>query len=627
MRRKVIPLMLCLALLAAALPVGLIAAPALAQTTSVTVTKYAADGVTIIDQTTVDYSWMMSNLPVQGDNETHRYMQGPTFDPDNLWDPAETVNLKDKGILKGTDVKDLCNLVGGASEGDVIDIRASDDFGHSFQYENVYSPAPAQGPMVVCWYRSGEYVPTYDDGMQMVFFAQTTNGAGQYVFGNQDMHDCLPEDNWHFYGDYPSSNGLSVKYVSNISIYTAPPPVWDLTLEGATTDVISQGDFENGVACHGPVTWDDEGDIWSGMPLWLLVGWVDDATQHGPDAFNDALAAAGYNITVHADDGYSQTFSSADVARNNDMIVANILNGAPLPPDRYPLRLVGPDLAGFQKVGQIVRIELTDIPVITPTPEPTPTPVPQDWPLTLEGGLTDIVSQAEFEADVAANPASWDDGGNIWQGLALWRLAAKVDDDDPETFNDELATSGYDVIVIAADGYNKTFASADMAHNDNMIVANTLNSAPLSSDYYPLRLVGPELSGGQKVSQLVKIELDGVPEVSEGGCFIATAAYGSHLDSHVDTLRGFRDSHMQTDAVSSGLVSLYYRISPSIADFIDEHPAVKPVVRAALLPSVATSETAIGSDLAAKAAVLGFLGIVSVAAVAWVWRRRQLVNS
>jgi DMSO/TMAO reductase YedYZ molybdopterin-dependent catalytic subunit len=414
-------------------------------------------------------------------------------------------------------------------------------------------------------------------------------------------------------------------------------PEWDLTLEGATTDVISQGEFEDGLACHGPVTWDDEGDIWSGMPLWLLVGWVDDATQHGPGAFNDALATAGYNITVYADDGYSQTFSSADVARNNDMIVANILNGAPLPPDRYPLRLFGPELAGYQKVGQIVRIELTDIPTptATPTPSPTatasptptPTPVPQDWPLTLEGGLTDIVQQSEFEADVAAHPVNWDDGGNIWQGLALWRLAAKVDDDNPETFNDELATTGYGVIVIAADGYSRAFASADVAHNDNMIVANTLNGAPLSSDYYPLRLVGPELSGGQKVSQIVRIELDGVPTVSEGGCFIATAAYGSYLDSHVDTLRSFRDSHMQTDAMSSELVSLYYRISPSIADFIDEHSSVKPIVRAALLPAVATSEVATGSNLAAKAAVLGFMGIVSVAAVAWVWRRRQLVNS
>jgi hypothetical protein len=43
--------------------------------------------------------------------------QGPTFDPVNLWDPDETCpgdSLKDKGALKGTDLKDLCNLVVGA---------------------------------------------------------------------------------------------------------------------------------------------------------------------------------------------------------------------------------------------------------------------------------------------------------------------------------------------------------------------------------------------------------------------------------------------------------------------------------------------------------------------------------
>lgn len=35
------------------------------------------------------------------------------------------------------------------------------------------------------------------------------------------MHECLPEKCQHFYGDlYPSTNGLSVKWVDEIRIYT-----------------------------------------------------------------------------------------------------------------------------------------------------------------------------------------------------------------------------------------------------------------------------------------------------------------------------------------------------------------------------------------------------------------------
>lgn len=355
MRRGTLLTILCVvALLASILPAALPAQAEGSGTTTLTITKYAPDGVTVLDEVTIDCATMASTIDVKGDETTHRFMQGPTMDDTNLWDPDETLNLKDKGTLKGTDLKDLCELVGGALPGDEVRVEANDGFGFDFPYANVYDPAPEQGAMVVCWWRDGEYVPTYDDGMQLVFFAETTNGAGQLVFGNWDMHECMPEELHHYFGDYPSSNGLSVKWIDKIEIYTHE---WELTLDGASTYVMTQSEFEDGAACHG-VTWDDGGNIWSGIPLWLLVGYVDDSTQHGPGAFNDGLAAVGYEVKVVAADEYSKTFTSQSVARNDDMIIANELNGAPLPADKYPLRLVGPELTGGQKVSQLARIEL-----------------------------------------------------------------------------------------------------------------------------------------------------------------------------------------------------------------------------------------------------------------------------
>ncbi len=70
-------------------------------------------------------------------------------------------------------------------------------------------------------------------------------------------------------------------------------------------------------------------------------------------------------------------------------------------------------------------------------------------------------------------------------------------------------------------------------------------------------------------------------------CFIATAAYGSPLHPHLDILRDFRDKYLIPTQAGRWLVECYYRYSPSIADFIAKHKALKVGVRISLLPVVA----------------------------------------
>ena len=88
------------------------------------------------------------------------------------------------------------------------------------------------------------------------------------------------------------------------------------------------------------------------------MGRVDDEIKHEGPAFNDPLAAMGYTIDVVASDGYTVSFDSARVARNDNMIVAYQVNANPLPEKYYPLRLVGSDLAKNEMVGMISRIKL-----------------------------------------------------------------------------------------------------------------------------------------------------------------------------------------------------------------------------------------------------------------------------
>jgi hypothetical protein len=76
------------------------------------------------------------------------------------------------------------------------------------------------------------------------------------------------------------------------------------------------------------------------------------------------------------------------------------------------------------------------------------------------------------------------------------------------------------------------------------------------------------------------------PPTPSGGCFIATAAYGTPTAEQIDVLREFRDVVLLESTVGSQFVAWYYQFSPPVADFISGNELLRTLVRELLVDPV-----------------------------------------
>lgn len=249
--------------------------------------------------------------------------------------------------FKGVTLEDLCGLVGGITPENSVSVVAKDGYAMTFSYDqivtgdfNTYDPA------------TGEDAP-FDGKLWVVVAYQDEDGpipedaAGPLRLAILGSQKLVTDGHWW------------IKWVETIEVKESMEN-WTLHLEGVLSEDIDRGTFETGAApnCHGTFWTDDEGRTWTGIPLWLLLGRVDDENVHEEDAFSDDLAAAGYEVNAIAGDGYSVAFDVATVARNDGIILAYLVDDVPLEEKDWPLRLVGPDLGKSQSVGNITTIEL-----------------------------------------------------------------------------------------------------------------------------------------------------------------------------------------------------------------------------------------------------------------------------
>jgi len=85
-------------------------------------------------------------------------------------------------------------------------------------------------------------------------------------------------------------------------------------------------------------------------------------------------------------------------------------------------------------------------------------------------------------------------------------------------------------------------------------VVTAYDSEGLESDYSNEVATSPEPTAPESAT--------GAGGHDGGGCFIATASFGSNMDRHVQILRKFRDNRLLTNRAGRVMVDLYYQLSP-----------------------------------------------------------------
>jgi DMSO/TMAO reductase YedYZ molybdopterin-dependent catalytic subunit len=248
--------------------------------------------------------------------------------------------------FRGVALKDLANLLGNIDESMGINIVAEDGYAITFSYDQITNGTftaydPATGEELKGTVELTAILAYEQDGKPL---DETKDGKLRVVIVSQENNQ-VTDGHW------------SVKWVNKVEIKSLVQD-WTLLLHGAIEEKIDRASFESCVQCHSASWTDDQAQEWVGIPLWLLVGFVDDEVKHEGPAFNDDLAGTGYTFDVIAIDGYTVSFDIGRVARNDEMIVVYQVNGNPLPEKHFPLRLVGNGMQKNEQVGAIAEIDL-----------------------------------------------------------------------------------------------------------------------------------------------------------------------------------------------------------------------------------------------------------------------------
>jgi DMSO/TMAO reductase YedYZ molybdopterin-dependent catalytic subunit len=383
--------------------------------------------------------------------------------------------------FKGVALKDLAKLAG-MDETSGLNVVAEDGYSITFSYDQItngtfiaYDPAmgdelknPVELTAMVAYEMDGKPLDPKQDGLLRLIVVS-------------DKLNQVTDGHW------------AVKWVNKLEI---KPLVmeWKLKAVGGIEDAYERGTIESCSApqCHGASWTDDKAQEWVGVPLYILVGGVDDENKHeGTAAYNTDLVRAGYTVDVIASDGYTVSFDALRLLGNKNILLAYKVNDNPLAEKYFPLRLVGSDLEKNEMAGMITELKLNlpkaESSAITnlPADKATFTLMGQvNQELTLDEAT---LRKMEMLKITAEHPKK---GKEDYEGIALNALL------DLAGVKDGAKT----LVVTSADGYVTEVSLADVRACKDCLLGftNTLEK---------FKLVMPGMESSVWAKDVIKIEV------------------------------------------------------------------------------------------------------------------------
>jgi hypothetical protein len=395
--------------------------------------------------------------------------------------------------MKGVALKDLAEFIGGMDETTGFNVVAEDGYSITFSYDQLengsfiaYDPAtgaelknPVELIAILAYEGNGKPFDAKQDG------------ALRLAIVSPELNQ-VTDGHW------------SVKWVNKLEVKSLGEE-WVLHAQGAITRDVDRASIESCGApqCHGATWTDDKDQQWAGVPLYYLVGKVDDEIEHEGPAFNRTLVETGYSIDVIAADGYTVTFDAARVQYYKNIMVAYKVNENQLPEEYFPLRLVGDDLSKKEMVGTISQIKVGLEPLSATevaATEPAATEAPAASEADVTGSLV-IVGAVDkptgfTEADLrklevlkltAEHPKK---GKEDYDGVSLIALV------DLGGVNDGATT----LVFIAADGYTSEISLEDVRACTDCLLGFTNTPEKF-------KMVMPDLPSSAWAKDVVRIEV------------------------------------------------------------------------------------------------------------------------
>ena len=173
-------------------------------------------------------------------------------------------------------------------------------------------------------------------------------------------------------------------------------------------------------------------------------------------------------------------------------------------------------------------------------------------------------------------------------------------------------------ITISKDGEN-IFQTPNLIHTSEGVVKGLKVEFPEDGIYtmnigiegilfspIPEETVSFDITVGDAFAQPI------TPQSTEenGGCLIATAAYGSEMAPQVQQLRELRDNTVLSTqsgiTFMSGFNQFYYSFSPGVADLERENPVFKEIIKIGLTPMLSSLSLLNHVDIDSEQEMLGY---------------------